>query len=404
MVYPVIVVLAYNRPKALQRLLGSLVAASYLKKPKLILSLEGGATPEVSTLARNFVTDALDVSVVEQSHKLGLRDHVIRCADLSLEFGSVIILEDDLVVDRHFYKYASEALQYYENEDTVAGVALYGYEYNELCGFPFRPMRNGYSSYPMQIACSSGQCWTRGQWAKFKAWYAGKLSSDIDAIEGLPLAVKKWPETSWKKYFHGYMVETNKYFIYPYLSYSTNCSDPGGAHIRSQSNFHQVCLASQERPPPTPRFCPVDNREVVYDAYMEPVGEFVYRALGLDRSTVEIDFYGIKPMSVLKKTRYVVTARKCSSVLSAYAYAFRPPEVNLSFPVERGEGMVWNLASTSALLEGLEAPASVARFSYFSGMRLMRRDLERVFVKTFFKRPVNRMRRFVKQLRESGGS
>jgi hypothetical protein len=76
----------------------------------------------------------------------------------------VVVLEDDLVVDRYYYLYASCALQHYRCDDRVAGIALYAPEYNEYASLPFAPMANGYSTYPMQMPCSWGQCWTREQW------------------------------------------------------------------------------------------------------------------------------------------------------------------------------------------------------------------------------------------------
>lgn len=376
---PVIAILAYNRPEALRRLLVSLDSAIYPAKPKLFISLEGGASPEVASTAKNFRTPKLDVTVIERDERLGLRKHVIACADLASEFGSVLVLEDDLIVDRYFYYYASEALEFYDNADSIAGIALYSYEHNEFAGFPFRPMENGYSTYFMQVVCSSGQCWTKSQWESFKSWYEGENSSDIDAVDAIPLAVKNWPESSWKKYFHGYICSTGKNFVYPYSSFTTNCSDAGGTHIRNQSNIHQVSLGNPDRPRPRFDFCPIDVLDVVYDAYMEPVGNYVYQTLGI--KNVQTDFHGIKPLALLKTSEYAITARNCRRSIAQYGYDFRPPELNLAFPIGNAQKEGWHLVKTAELQEHCRISTSFDRFSYFAGMSLMRRDFARAFVK-----------------------
>jgi GT2 family glycosyltransferase len=99
---PVIIILAYNRPTSLRRLLGSIELAEYPDGVKLIISLEGGVSNSVREIANNFVSKKIAVSVVQHPTRLGLRKHVIACGDMALEQGSVIILEDDLIVDKYF--------------------------------------------------------------------------------------------------------------------------------------------------------------------------------------------------------------------------------------------------------------------------------------------------------------
>ena len=369
---PIIVVPAYNRASALKRLLNSIDSAEYIVRPDLLISLEGGASQEVVSVAKEFISEKLNVRVLQRPTRLGLRRHVIACADLVYDYESVIILEDDLIVDRYFYLYASQALDFYSQEDLIAGIALYGYEYNEFAGLPFRPMANGYSTYPMQVVCSWGQCWTRSQWNGFKAWYTEKDSTNLEKINGLPDEVKTWSESSWKKYFQGYMIETSKIFIYPYLSFSTNCSDAvGGTHVSKHlKNIQQVCLPTPERPHPIINFCPAENREVAYDAYMEPSGNFVYRTLGMTDDNVTLDLQGIKPLSYLKKWKYAVSLRQASETLASYDFDFRPPEINLMFP-QHNKNCVWRLARTTSLKATNNIKLSLSGINAYTGMELM---------------------------------
>lgn len=380
---PIITVLAYNRHDALSRLLVSLDRALYIGKPELILSLEADSTKEVSAIAKNFKSEKLKITVIEREKKLGLRNHVIECADLSIDHGSVIVLEDDLVVDPYFYIYAHEALRFYEDHELVSGIALYGHEYNEISNLPFKPMYNGYSTYFMQTTCSWGQCWSRSQWQKFKNWYGNKKSADLDSIENLPQMVKNWPESSWKKYFNGYIVSNDKYFVYPYRSLATNCSDAGGTHITNKSNIHQVSLGYPFRSKPKFNFCPIERKDVVYDAYMEPIGYFINRALDIsDISNIQTDFYGTKPLSTLKTTKYAVTVRKCENPIKVYGYDFRPPEMNLIYPKNKitdGGNNFWYLVKTSEIKEDDEVKLSYAFFSYFARILIGKWLFDRIF-------------------------
>lgn len=371
---PAIVVIAFNRPSALRRMLHTLDNADYTCVPHLVISLEGGAPVEVVDVATEFSSDKFQIHLIRRQVRLGLREHVLACGDLSEEYGSVIILEDDILVDRYFYHYASEALKFYEFEECVAGVSLYSYELNEFCGLPFNAMRNGYSTYFMQVVSSWGQCWSFAQWKAFKSWYRGKDRDAIRAIDKLPEAVKSWPETSWKKYFHGYIVQSKKYFVYPYESYSTNCSDEGGTHIKGQSNIFQICMSSPVRPVPNFLFCPVGNHEVVYDSFMEPIGDFVWRALDLSSGDVEMDIQGSKPKFLLEKRRYAVTPRSSKSSIAGYRFNYRPVETNLLFPVPVNAGQ-FNLCLSSSLCPQPNHNHSANRFSYYAKIQLLSRGV-----------------------------
>jgi len=334
---PVIVVPAYNRAKSLARLLNSIGRAEYDEAVELIISLEGGASDDVKAVAESFSSDKLRIVIAEHSERLGLRSHILECGDYSLKYGSVIVLEDDLFVDRYFYRYAQAALENYAVDNAVAGIALYAQEINESTGLPFRPMGNGYSVYPMRVPCSSGQCWTASQWQSFLDWHSKKEPRDIEATLELPDNVKAWPESSWKKYFAAFLVQTGRQFIYPYRSYCTNCSDEGGEHVVMRSTRHQVAMQSQSRPNERFTFCPIANADVSYDSYMEPNGTMLYNSLGLSPDEVQIDTMGIKPLSLLRRKQYVLTGRSVSKGHRWFPSDYRPIEFNILFESEGRE-------------------------------------------------------------------
>lgn len=374
---PAIVIPAYSRPKSLQRLLLTLSSSEVLGKPDLIISLEGGANSDVIDVANTFKSHKFSKRLITHSQRMGLRKHIIKCGDLTLDYDSVIILEDDLFVDRYFYDYVSSAINFYDNSEFVAGISLYAYSRNEFTGLSFCPMDNGYSTYFMQIVSSWGQCWSRSQWLNFKHWYNNVDSFYINNIPRLPKAVKEWPESSWKKYFHGYIVETSKYFVFPYRSFSTNCSDGGGTHIKTKSSFHQVPVASPFRPQPTFTFCPPSTREVLYDSYMEPCGSYINRVTGFDSSDVECDMQGSKPLSILMQKKYAITTRQSSSPISIYSHDFRPPEINILFPLDKNNENLgtMRLTPTKYIVNESNKTKHVSFYSYYAAMNLLDKDI-----------------------------
>ncbi|MBV1951852.1 MAG: glycosyltransferase family 2 protein [Cycloclasticus sp.] len=379
-IFPVIVIVAYNRPKSLKRLLNSIEQAEYPEGVHLIISLEGEASNAVVKLAHEYEPSAITVSVLQRPVRLGLKQHIIMCGDLALEYGAVIILEDDLIVDKYFYQYSVASLKHYEQHDSVAGISLYAPEYNEYAGLPFTPMKNGYSTYPIQMPCSSGQCWSAKHWLGFKRWYKLSTHCTVEETKGLPAAVKAWPESSWKKYYAAYLLQYNLVFINPYQSYTSNCSDPGGMHIPRGSHLHQVDIAHQKRPEPIFVFCPLSKAEVVYDAFYEPCGEMVYRLLGLDRNEVDIDILATKPSEILLN-KYILTSRRVINPRKSYPMSFRPIEHNLSYPDSESRGGKLSLVRRKGveLEEGFSY--SFDDYSYYFGADLKSMSMFRALVK-----------------------
>ncbi len=358
--HPTIIIPAFRRPYSLLRLLQSLEAAKYPDKDvHLIISLDGGADVEVVNIAKSFRFSHGDVEVIVRERNIGLREHILWCGDQSNKYGSVIILEDDLIVDPYFYHYAVSSLSFYEHDEIIAGLALYSPKFNEYVNLPFEPMYNGSSTYLMQVACSCGQAWTAMQWSLFKSWYETSTEKDIDSCLALPDAVKKWPKSSWKKYFDAYLVLHSKFFVYPYQNYTSNCSDVGGKHIVQGSNLFQVPLGSEFRQADNFHYFTTNESMVHYDAFMEPCGQYVSNLLGLSLSDFEIDFYASKPIDLLRSKKYCVTTRETKIVLKKFPIRFKPIEKNLFFECESPNGLY------AALTNAVGIKQSRYNFNYY---------------------------------------
>lgn len=405
---PAIVIPCFQRPRALARLLSTIAEAEHPDGTRLIISVEGDSHPEVVRIAQGFEAKNLNVEVVLRTRRLGLREHVLSCGDISLKEGSVIILEDDLVVDRYYYQYATAALRHYADSDAVGGVALYAPEYNEYARLPFRPVRNGHCTYLMQVPCSSGQVWSARQWSGFRNWYAApSRSAAVNAIRGLPDQVKGWPASSWKRYFAGYLVETGKAFVYPYESLSSNCGDAGGTHDARGTHLVQVALGDQGRDLPHFSFCPLDTPRVAYDAYMEASGSHIFDLLGLADTEVSIDLYGLKPLEELRSRPYVLTSRPVQRAEVEYPLSYRPIEQNLAFPAVPGGGALF-LARSVDVEQHRSAGPALDALSYHAGIPLATRGpitaALRAFPRVALEAATRRLRRQPTRVAPAGGT
>jgi len=333
-----IVIAAYNRPASLSRLLASLQKAQYATPVSLIISIDGGGGKEVLKTAEAFQWPFGEKEIISHKENLGLRAHIISCGDISYDHDGIILLEDDLYVSPQFYNYARQAMPYYSEDDTIAGVALYAHGFNETAGFPFYPFLDGSDVFFMQLACSWGQCWTKNQWTLFRQWLNEKDTSVPCNHPRLPGDIALWAETSWKKYFILYMIENNLFFVYPRQSYTTNFGDTG-QHQDSVKNF-QVPLQYGQK---SPAFVKLEDSCAVYDAFCEMMPECLNKmAPELNHYDYCVDLYGTKMISVIDN-EFVLTAKPNSHALLTFGKKLLPPESNI---IEKIEGEKLFLAKT----------------------------------------------------------
>lgn len=323
---PTIVIVAFNRPASLQRLLTSISRADYSAKYEipLIISIDKSDSDEVTDVAKKFVWKYGDKILINRQARLGLKNHVLLCGDLAEEYSSIIMLEDDLFVSPYFYHYAEKALNYYKNDNKIAGVSLYNYRINETAQRPFEPIHDGTDVYFIQLPSSWGQVWDRVQWKEFRIWNDHRKNL-IEADDRLPANVISWPKTSWKREFAKYMVANNKYFVYPRISLTTNYGDIG-THGKQQNFNVQVSLLLKKM---DHRFCQISDSLAVYDAHMEILADVLSRLnKKLALIDYEVDLYGTKKMEKINKD-YVLTSKKCNAFKLSFSSDMRPHETGI---------------------------------------------------------------------------
>ena len=322
-----IVVVGYNRLGALQRLLGSLLTADYSSEhPPLVISIDCSGNEELYRYVREFEWPYGRKYLRIQPQRLGLKDHILSCGDLTSCFRGVILLEDDLFVSTDFYHYSCAALDYYDNDDRIAGISLYAHETNGYVGLPFAPLNNGCDVYAVQAVSSWGECWNTRMWRSFREWIdqTGEANLVFQRMD-IPEAMKHW-ERAWSTYFNAYMIATNRYFIYPYVSLSTNFSD-AGEHGSVADAVVQVGLQCGRR---NYDMRTVD-RLVSYDIFSNNIA--LYSALGLSKEKLCLDVYADR--GNLRKCRYWLTPRNLPyKRVKSFALACRPVELNVLYEIQ----------------------------------------------------------------------
>lgn len=310
-----IVLIGYDRPHAIRRLYESIRQSSSEYPFDLIFSIDKSPVQKDVADAINSFGGEIERRAVRQfSKRLGLRKHVMACGDLTEDYDAVIVLEDDIVVSDVFIDYAVAAVKFVNDDVRVAGISLYAPSVNEMAMLPFIPKRTGFDNYYLQSAQSWGQCWTRRMWQDFRKWYA-ENSKPLEASDDMPGRIYSWPESSWKKYFMKYLVDTGKTFFYPYDSLSSNCSDVG-QHNREITPYFQVPLVSGKR-----EFCFGRMDEVpCYDIFFERMG------LEFDNELLCLDLYGTKKTS---SSRFLLTPKKIDApIVCSFGLTYRPQEDN----------------------------------------------------------------------------
>ncbi len=337
---PAIVVVAYNRPHSLQRLLSSL---SRLRIPEggpvsLIIGIDDAFAPTVR-VAEAFTWSHGPKQILQRPDRLGLRKHILRCGDLSKEYGSVVVLEDDLYVSPDMYRFAEAALRVYRDEEQVAGISLYAYRLDELQRLRFLPLDDGADTFFMQFPSSWGQLWTARQWIDFRTWdmETGPVSETL-----LPTPAARWnAETSWKRRFLEYLIDTDRYFVFPRHSLTTNCGD-AGQHFRSTIIDLTAPLSLGPR---EWTFATLEDDAVIYDAWFEPLPDtirlFWPEAIPVD---VTIDFRGQKAANRVT-TAHLVSSRPSTNPSATFPFLLQPEALNLQLP---GEGRFFSLGPSES--------------------------------------------------------
>lgn len=324
---PAIVLVGYNRPHSISRLMKSVNEAYYPDEEiTLVVSLDySDKTDEIINEINDIGWNNGKLIIRKFDSKQGLKQHVLSCGDLVNEYGAVIVLEDDLVVSPDFYNYTIQMLASYAEDERVCGISLYTHAWNGYGNYEFKPQKNKYDVFWGQIGVSWGQCWTKKQWDGFRNWYEVH-SKEQYLGDNIPWSINMWGDQSWAKYFYKYMVENNKFYIFPYTSLSTNFSEIGEHNNGEPSNSYQVMLVDDiNMNYRTPSY----DEAIKYDMYFERMLDENTFISGIKGDDICFNLNGFKKNTGGK--RYLITCKlyEGKEYLCSFGLRMRPIEQNI---------------------------------------------------------------------------
>ena len=326
-----LVIPAFNRPEAFQRLLDSLDQSHDLHKlTRIILSLEGDASRSVVNKAYAWQPKDTAKHIWQHDAHLGVDAHVMACGDFSFTEGAVVILEDDTLVSPNFISYTLTLLDHAGEHPPglAAGFSLYRYPVN----YNQQPFYIPYASaFYLQKTPTRGQVFTPDQWKAFRDWLNQKMESGY-TDQKIPKPIRDYPAYNWEKQFTHYLLDAGQFCLFPPWSYTTNFGDLG-AHVKrkSEENAFQVPLQMDSQLPEVPK---IEETTAVYDAYFELLPS---RMKGLNPNLepydFEVDLYGTKPFEEIQKP-YVLSCKKALNPEMTFGRNLKPHELNIAYEIE----------------------------------------------------------------------
>ena len=352
MFLPAIVTIGYNRAGSMERLLNSLARAEYPKDKSipLIISIDNSGSDDVARVARAFSWEHGEKIIVERKERMGLKNHVLACGDFTREYGSIIVLEDDLVVSPAFYEYSIRALEFSDNDERIGSISLYNHLFNVHARKSFAALDDGYDNWYFQMSSSWGQAYTRKQWEDFLSWYEKNRQKPIVGAD-IPANIAGWSEKSWLKFFITYLVRTDKYCLYPRIGYTSNFGDIG-SHAKKADTDLQIPLSFSRAPKFS--FAGLDESRAVYDAYFENIRlDETYSEADYKPVKAIIDLYGSKPIDEIiaadSGIRYILTSRSLGlKVIKSFGRQMRPLDANIVCDVEGSDFYLYDVSEKAA--------------------------------------------------------
>jgi len=246
---------AYKRPDHLRQTLASLAANAEAPQTELHIFCDGpknetdtAAVAQVRAIAASAQGFA-HVQIHSRERNAGLARSIIDgVGRIVAEHGSVIVVEDDLIVSPHFLAYLNDGLRVYENDNEVASVHAYCYSTSR--------------TLPPTFFLRGADCWGWATWAR--AWrvfnpdaqqllaelHSRSLTDEFDRHGAMPFTkmLSKQAEggiDSWAIRWHASAFLAGMYTLYPGRSLVRNIGFDGSGTHAGANDAYAVALADR---------------------------------------------------------------------------------------------------------------------------------------------------------------
>ncbi|WP_320041296.1 glycosyltransferase [uncultured Desulfobacter sp.] len=161
-----IILFTYNRPEHTKKTVEALRCNTLADQSELIIYSDGpkktSDLPEVN-LVRDYIHNVSgfkSVKIITREKNWGLADSIIEGVTQTIQkYGSVIVLEDDIVTSPYFLNYMNDALAFYRNKKKVWHISGWNY--------PVNPEGMGATFLWRQMICWGWGTW-QDRWEFYK--------------------------------------------------------------------------------------------------------------------------------------------------------------------------------------------------------------------------------------------
>ena len=247
-----IVLFTYNRLDHVKKLIQSLKKNSLSEKSKLYIFSDGWKSVSDKKnvmLVRKYlknINSFKKITIVERNKNLGLSENIISGVTDTLKFyKTVIVLEDDLILDKFFLDYMNQGLNAFRYNKSIA--SIHGYIY---------PIKFD-NKIPEYFLIKGADCWGwatwRRSWKKFdsngyrlkkiidkkKSKKEFNFNNSYDYYKMLENQINK-KNNSWAIRCYASAFTKNMYTIYPSRTFVRNIgADGSGTHGSGSRNVNK---------------------------------------------------------------------------------------------------------------------------------------------------------------------
>jgi hypothetical protein len=211
----------------------------------------------------------------------------------------------------------------------------------------------------MQIAWFQGQAYTQKQWRAFRIWRE-TAASQILPSDPMHELFQTFPPTDWFPLKTKYLVQTNRFYVFPRESLSTNFGD-SGTHVRGTS-FFQVPLQTRRA---HFRFQSFAESVSVYDSFQELLPERLNQLTDqFANYHFTVDLHGTRSVANIP-TEFVLTTQALRNPLATFGLDLRPLLANVVHN-QPGTGISFGRTADLDLNWRARLRAESRRHAYFS--------------------------------------
>lgn len=157
-----ITLFVYNRPWHTQQTIEALQKNELASESELFIYSDAAKTEQDSLKVkevRNYIhaiAGFKEITIIEREENWGLANSIIDgVTSLVNQYGKVVVLEDDIVSSPYFLRYMNDALEYYQNKESVMHISGWNYPINT-------------ADLPETVFLRGTSCWGWATWAR--AW------------------------------------------------------------------------------------------------------------------------------------------------------------------------------------------------------------------------------------------